>query len=269
MRNRLEKANKLWQKGNNTTSLPDLGELLSWLIGQIETWEARAKVNDICSKEIEKYYMKIVNYILPSQNNKFIPLSELTEMAINEHFRLKLQIVENDDMINDLSKKCKEQREYIKILENKIHRQRLRLSNTVAAIRFMDTKLTQERNKKYKELDDLQQHADELLVKVAKERDAERQRAEKAEALNLRFNRAFDRWACGSEFHNDPERIAKRIADIVHSHMEAVKARKDAEAERDQAIYNSRNAAAECARLQRIVDELIQSEGYHQSRLVR
>ena len=49
---------------------------------------------------------------------------------------------------------------------------------------------------------------------------AANQRAEAAERLNLRWGRAFDRWACGSEFYNDPERVAKRMDEMVSGKIE-------------------------------------------------
>jgi len=39
-------------------------------------------------------------------------------------------------------------------------------------------------------------------------------------ALLQRWNRAFDRWCAGSEFYNEPEAIAKRMAEMIGHRVE-------------------------------------------------
>lgn len=129
-RRRMAKATKLWQKAHPGSEyvLPDLGLLLDWLLSQIETLEERVNICDNYSRDIAEKYLKLVNYILPGQDVNFISLYELTEMAIDEHFRLKEKIVQNDNMINNLTQKVRQNLNYIKLLESKIHRQRGRLT---------------------------------------------------------------------------------------------------------------------------------------------
>ncbi len=83
--------------------------------------------------------------------------------------------------------------------------------------------------------------------------------------LNKRFNRAFDRWACGSEFFNDPERIAARMSELVDGKIELVKdrnaaleAQRKAEQERD-----AENAIAVWAKSEfdSLARKLVQVEG--------
>jgi len=65
---------------------------------------------------------------------------------------------------------------------------------------------------------------------------------EAAEKLIHDFNRAFDRWACGSEFHNDPKRIAARISQLVDGKVELAR-------ERNAAVQRAEAAERDTARL--------------------
>lgn len=57
---------------------------------------------------------------------------------------------------------------------------------------------------------------------------AERQ-LEVATDINKRFNSAFSNWACGSEFHNDPDRIATRISQLVDGRVALVRKHREIE----------------------------------------
>ncbi len=54
-----------------------------------------------------------------------------------------------------------------------------------------------------------------------------RAKLDKAEALNLRWNRAMSKFAAGSEFIDDPERVAEHIERCLYFH-DLLRSRKEA-----------------------------------------